>query len=69
MGSSRILEVIDIARLYGIRPSNLVGVEDAYEAFCFDEACTYILARLEKGENPLFKKKYKSFSDIYKKYD
>ena len=68
MGSSRILEVIDIARLYGIRPSNLVGIEDAYEAFCFDEACAFIALQIENGEQPRFKKKYSSFKELYKNY-
>ena len=69
MGSSRILEVIKIAQLYGIRPSNLVGVEDAYEAFCFDEACAFIQLKMMGGEEPKFKIIYKSFKDLYKNYE
>lgn len=69
MSSSRILEVIDIAQLYGIRPSNLVGVEDAYEAFCFDEACAFIQLKMMGEEEPKFKKVYKSFKDLYKDYE
>ncbi len=46
----------------------MIRVEDEYTAFCFDEACSYILGRLEAGEEPHFKKEYRSFADIYKDY-
>lgn len=68
VGSERILEVIQIARLYKCRPSELVGLEDAYEAFCLDEACAYIIQQIEDGNEPLFKKKYNSFKEMYEKY-
>lgn len=51
-----------------VRPSALLGLDDPYTAYCFDEACAYIRARVDKGEELCFKKKYKSFSDIYKEY-
>lgn len=66
VGSSRILEVINIAQMYKCRPSALVGLEEPYEAFCFDEACAFIFAQIENGEQPRFKKKYSSFKDMYK---
>ena len=50
-------------------PSELLGIEDCYTAYCFDEACAYILSRLEKGEQPVFTKTYTSFADMYKHYD
>jgi len=32
------------------RPSRLLGIEDGYTAFCFDEACVYIARKMrEKG--------------------
>lgn len=58
-----------MVKYYKVLPSELLDIEDPYTSYCFNEACTYILARLEKGDNPTFKKKYKSFTDIYKKYD
>ncbi|MCL2461430.1 MAG: hypothetical protein FWF44_02090 [Defluviitaleaceae bacterium] len=35
---------------YRERPSGIVGIEDEYTAFCFDEACGFILGKMrEKG--------------------
>lgn len=41
-------------------------VEDPYTAFCFDEACAWIQSRIDAGEEPHFKKEYKSFSALYR---
>lgn len=54
--------------MYGCRPSELVGIEEPYEAFCLDEACAYIRIRMEEDETPKFKKRYSSFKDLYKNY-
>lgn len=54
--------------MYKVRPSTLLDITDSYTAYCFDEACAYITGQLEKGEEPQFKKKYKSFKDIYAQY-
>ena len=32
------------------RPSELLGALDEYTAFCFDEACAYIISRLQDGD-------------------
>lgn len=58
-----------MVKLYKTPPAELLGIEDCYTAYCFNEACTYILARLEKGETPTYKQPYTSFSDLYKQYD
>ena len=59
------------------KPSDLMGIEDAYTAFCFDEACAVIMKRLQDGEKPIFEKgkgpdgynkEYSKPSDLYKKY-
>lgn len=61
-----------------IRPSELMDISDAYTAFCFDEACAYILKELKDGKEPVFKKEsnndsndrsYRRPSDLYKKYN
>ena len=77
--SKRFVNIIDTARYYNCRPSELCGITQEYEAFCFDEACAYIGSRLLQGEKPQFEKlqkgdpvpvkKYKSFTDIYKPYE
>jgi len=37
-----------------VRPSNLLGIEDAYVAYCFDEACALILSKLKDDKTPHF---------------
>lgn len=54
--------------MYKVRPSTLLDITDPYTAYCFDEACAYITGRLEKGEEPQFTRKYKSFKDMYAQY-
>ena len=34
--------------MYGQRPSALLGVDDGYAGYCIDEACMYILCRIEQ---------------------
>ena len=59
-----------MAEYYGCRPSELIGLKNMeYESFCFDEASAYIVSKLKSGEEPVFEKKFKSFSDFYKKFD
>lgn len=62
------MNVLGLANVYKVRPSSLLDIVDPYTAYCFDEACAYITGRLEKGDEPQFKKKYKSFKDIYSQY-
>ena len=60
------------------RPSELIGIEDAYTAFCFDEACAFIISELQDKKEPIIQtgkdknnqnKHYSKPSDIYKKYE
>lgn len=50
------------------KPSELLDIGDPYTAFCFDEACSYIYIKMKAGEEPSFKQKYTSFSDLYRQY-
>ena len=68
MKSKKILNVLGLANVYRCRPSFLLDIVDPYTAFCFDEACAYITKKMEDGEEPIFKLKFKSFSDLYKHY-
>lgn len=61
-----------------IRPSELLGITDTYVAFCFDEACAYIIKKIEDGEEPIFKsnvsenktnKNISKPSDLYSKFN
>jgi hypothetical protein len=50
-------------------------IEDAYTAFCFDEACAYILSELKDGKSPnatgtvVEAKRYSRPSELYKNFD
>lgn len=59
--------LVSMAKLYRCRPSELMATTDEYTAFCLDEACAYILAQVEQDKKPMFKREYKSFSDLYKR--
>lgn len=57
------------------RPSELLGIRDTYTAFCFDEACAYIIKQLQDGREPVMKtnNNNENFvaskpSDLYSKY-
>ena len=59
----------------GTRPSEMLGLEsDSWLAFCFDEACTFIVAQLKEGKKPIMRIgedniiKYSKPSDLYSKY-
>lgn len=43
-----------MSRMYKRRPSQILNIKNDYDAFCFDEACDYILYELskEKPETP-----------------
>ena len=56
--------------MYGKRPSEILGVTEEYDAYCFDEAVAYIILKLEQGEQPKYKKEHtratvKSMSDFH----
>lgn len=48
--------MIQLSKLYQIRPSKIAGIEDTYIAYCFDEACAYIQIRIDNEEKPVFNK-------------
>ena len=42
-----------MAKRYNARPSEIVGETDVYAAYCLDEACMYILCKIdEEGRLP-----------------
>jgi hypothetical protein len=69
VGSQMILELVKMVRIYNKRPSELIGIQDdAYTAYCLDEACALIIFRMDNGEEPVFRKHYTSFSAMYKNF-
>lgn len=57
------------------RPSELINIPDSYTAFCFDEACAYIMMQLndekevrkDLGNEEKPKENYSRPSDFYNK--
>ena len=52
-----------------------MGIDDEYTAFCFDEACAFIVSKLQNKEEPIVrfepgsdKRTYSRPSDFYKKF-
>ncbi|WP_317720255.1 hypothetical protein [Clostridium tetani] len=41
-----------MAEQYKQKPSEIIGLTNDYEAFCFDEACIYIMYKLQDEEAP-----------------
>lgn len=71
--SSNILRIINTASIYECKPSDLLTISDDYVAFCFDEACGFILSKLRKGEDIHFEEEEKeqiqqpkTISEFYK---
>lgn len=51
----------------------MMGIKDEYTAFCFDEACAFIIKQLRDGKEPIMKVEndkivYNKPSDLYRKY-
>lgn len=71
----KIESIISMSKLYNCLPSVLLGIDDDYTAFCFNEACAEIRIRLSQGEKPVYRtnkskvKEYRSFKDFYKQYN
>lgn len=61
-----------MSRIYNCKPSEIMHLENEYDAFCFDEACAYIILEMEqdddnkKRKEPRFTKEYSNFADLYK---
>lgn len=55
--------------MYAKTPAELLFIDDEYTAYCLNQACAYIRSKIENKEEPIFKDKHTSFSQIYSKYD
>lgn len=60
--------MISMAKYYNVKPSELIGELDHYTAYCFDEACMFIMHKIDDGEEPQFRRHYGSFAELYKEY-
>ncbi|WP_170063719.1 hypothetical protein [Clostridium liquoris] len=41
-----------MSQQYRVRPSEIIGLVNDYEAFCFDEACAYIMSKMQEEDSP-----------------
>lgn len=46
------MRVLNQSKKYNKLPSEILRIQDEYTAFCFDEACMYILNEIESGNKP-----------------
>jgi len=44
----------------------MLSGEKSFAGFCFDEACRYIIQKLENKEKIRFKKHYRTLSEMYR---
>lgn len=45
-------------------PSEIARIYDEYTAFCFDEACEYIISQLQQDKKPRWKEDYNTKEKI-----
>ena len=64
MQSRALNRILNLARAQGRTPSEVLGLDDEYTAFCFDEACEYIVDRFKKGDEPQYEKKKKKVTSM-----
>lgn len=49
--------------MYHKRPSEIMNIQSDYEAYCFDEAVTELIVRMENSKKqPMFKDRDKSYN-------
>ena len=58
------MRVINQANRFNKLPSEIARIYNEYEAFCFDEACDYIIRQLEDKKIPKWREDIQSKKDI-----
>ena len=62
-----MLRVINQANRFHKLPSEIARIHNEYEAFCFDEACEYIIRQLEDKKTPKWREEKQSKNDVRNK--
>jgi hypothetical protein len=54
--SEEIMEFLNVCQFYSNvkLPSEMIGIEDEYTAYCFNEAIAYMTTRIRNGDKPIF---------------
>lgn len=51
-------------------PSEILNIkDDDYTAYCLNEACAFIILKMQNKEEPQFEKEYHTFSQLYDSLD
>ena len=58
------MRVINQANRFHKLPSEIARIYNEYEAFCFDEACDYIIRQLEDKKTPRWREDRQSKTDV-----
>lgn len=61
INADTLSRVCGVARRFKKLPSEIMNIKNSYEAFCYDEACSYFLALAESDK---YKLKEKGSTDI-----
>lgn len=48
------MTLIHLSTLNRTRPSELLGIDDPYTAYCLDETCLFMVNQARDGKNPDF---------------
>ena len=48
-----MVEIISVAKTFGVRPSSLISNMSGYMSYCFDVAAAVYVSYLEDGEKPI----------------
>lgn len=48
-----MVEIISVAKNFGVRPSSLLSDLSGYDSFCFDVACSIYVTYMSDGKYPL----------------
>ena len=64
VNSKQVLRIISQANRFHRLPSEIARITDEYTAFCFDEACDYIISQLEQEKKPKWREDKKSKKEL-----
>lgn len=71
-----MLRIIGVCGVFDFpcRPSEIMEIKDSYTAFCFDEACSFIIQQIRDGKEPIMRVEndkivYKKPSDLYRRFN
>ena len=48
MKGELLISLLAVSKRFSVRPSEIAGVSDQYAAWCLDEACMYLMCRIEQ---------------------